>query len=328
MGEDRSARQDRVSQLPRRLRQLSWATWRGVLKRSVKGFLDDNCVDWAAALTYYAVLAVFPSAIVVVALTGLVADTPDAIEAVLDVGRDLAPSGVMAALEEPIRQVASAQGPAKVLFSVGLIGAIWSASSYVGGFTRASNAIYGVPEGRRWFVLRPLQLLITTVALTLLAAIVLGLVVSGPVARVIGDALRIGETPMTVWQIGKWPVLVVLASLVMSMLFWIAPNVQQPRFRWLTVGGLVTLVGSLLVSLGFGLYVANLGSYDVTYGSLGAVIAFLVWLYLINCVVLLGVEVNAEVARGRALQAGRDAEHGPALPPRSPAAPAAERASA
>jgi len=316
--------------LPWRLSQLRWSTWRGVLVRSVKGFFNDNSADWAASLTYYGVLALFPSAIVVVALTGLVADTPATIDTLIGVSRELVPAAVVDGLEGPIRQVATAEGPAKVLVSVGLLGALWSASGYVGAFTRASNAIYGVAEGRRWYVLRPLQLLLTAAALVMLAVMVIGLVVSGPVAEAIGRALRIGDTSLTVWQVTKWPVIVVLASLVLSLLFWIAPNVQQPRFRFLTPGGAVTLIGAVIVSLGFGLYVANFSSYNATYGSLGAIIAFLIWLYLVNCAVLVGVEVNAEVARGRALQAGLDVEIGPALPPRSPVEspqPAEERAS-
>lgn len=275
-----------------------------MLTRSVRSFVEDNCTDWAAALTYYGVLALFPGAIVVVALVSLVADGADAIQAILGLLRDLLPASVMAGIDEPISRVLSERGKAKALLSVGAIGAVWSASGYVGAFTRASNAIYGVAERRKWYVLRPLRLGLTVVSLLLTAVLALGLVVSGPVAYAVGRALRLGTAPVRVWQVGRWPLLVVLAAALLSLLFWIAPNVHQPRLRWLTVGGTVTLVAWFLMSAGFGIYVANFGSYDATYGSLGAVVVFLVWLFLSNCAVMLGVEINAEVARGRESRTG------------------------
>lgn len=283
--------------------------------RAARGFLDDSCTDWAAALTYYGVLALFPSAIVVVALVGVVASTDDAVNTIVGVIRDLAP-GSVDEIRKPIEQVVGQQGSAKVLLSFGLLGAVWSASGYVGAFTRAANAIYGVQETRPFYRLRPVQLLITMASLLLLAIVALGLVVSGPVARAVGEAVNAGGFARTAWMIGRWPVLALVAGFLLSLLGWIAPNVQPPRLRWLTVGGLLTLVVWAALSVGFGVYVANFSSYNVTYGSLGAVVAFLVWLYLSNCAVLLGVEVNAELQRGRRLQAGEPADTGPALPPR------------
>jgi membrane protein len=283
--------------------------------RAARGFLDDSCTDWAAALTYYGVLALFPSAIVVVALVGVVADSRDAVDAILDVFRGLAP-GSVDNLQNPISDVVTQQESARVLLSFGLLGAVWSAAGYVGAFTRAANAIYGVEETRPFYRLRPLQLLITMAALVLLAIVALGLVVSGPVARAVGEAVHAGGAARAAWMIGRWPVLALVAGFLLSLLGWIAPNVQPPRLRWLTVGGLLTLVVWAVLSVGFGVYVANFSSYNVTYGSLGAVVAFLVWLYLSNCTVLLGVEVNAELQRGRRLQAGEKVATGPALPPR------------
>jgi membrane protein len=301
---------------PDRLGQLRWGTWRGVAVRAVRGFMDDDCTDWAAALTYYGVLALFPGAIVVVALVGLVADGDDAVKAILNVFRDLAP-GSVDELEKPINEVVAQRGSATVLLSFGLLGAIWSGSGYVGAFTRATNAVYGVREERPFYLLRPLQLLITLVSLVLLAVVAVGLVVSGPVTEALGDALHAGSVARTAWSIGKWPVLALVAEFLLALLGWIAPNVPRPRLRWLTVGGAVTLVVWVAVSAGFGVYLAHFSSYNVTYGTLGTVVAFLVWLYLSNCAVLLGVEINAELQRGRRLQGGERAETRPALPPRT-----------
>ncbi|HYN96021.1 MAG TPA: YihY/virulence factor BrkB family protein [Pilimelia sp.] len=300
------------------MRQLNWSTWRGVLTRAVTGFVDDNCGDWAAALTYYGVLALFPSAIVIVALARLVSRDTAAFDAIMDIVRDLLPRDAVNSLEEPLRAVVTKQSAGKVLLSFGLIGAVWSASGYIGAFTRASNAIYGVREGRPFYLLRPIQLGLSAIALVLMACVAGALVVSGPVAEAVGSSLGVGDSLITAWTVGKWPVLVLIIATLLTLLYWVAPNVEQPRFRWLTVGGALALVVWLLGSLGFALYVANFGSYDKTYGSLAAVIVFLVWLYLSNCAVMLGVEVNAELQRGRQLQAGAE-DVDPPLPPKKAA---------
>ncbi|WP_428966645.1 YihY/virulence factor BrkB family protein [Micromonospora fluostatini] len=307
--------------VPRRIRQLSWRTWRGVLVRSGQNFLKDNCVDWAAALTYYGVLAVFPSTVVVVALVGLVSDGEQTVDTVLDLAREMGAGSIVGneGFVGVVRGVVDQQSGARALLSFGLLGALWSASGFISSFTRASNTIYGVTEGRPVWKLRPLQMGLAALALVLLALVAVGLIVSGPVADALGDLVGAGGLALTMWNVAKWPVLAMILMALLSLLFWIAPNVRQPRFRWLTPGGVVALLSWGLVTFGFGLYVANFGSYDVTYGSLGAVIAFLVWLFLSNCALMLGVQVNAELQRGRRLQAGEPEPADPPLPPRSPA---------
>ncbi|SCL54611.1 YihY/virulence factor BrkB family protein [Micromonospora chersina] len=309
------------ARIPRRVRQLSWATWRGVLVRAGRNFVKDNCADWAAALTYYGVLALFPSTIVVVALVGLVSDGPRTVDTVIDLAREIGAGSVVGndAFVTVVRNVVEQQGSAKVLLSFGLLGALWSASGFIGAFTRASNAIYGVEEGRPFYRLRPVQIGLAGVSLVLLAVVAVGLIVSGPVTDFVGDRLHAGGLTRTVWTVAKWPLLALVAMTLLSLLFWIAPNVRQPWFRWLTPGGALALLAWVVASFGFGLYVANFGSYDVTYGSLGAVIAFLVWLYLSNCALMLGVQVNAELQRGRMIQAGVAHPDEPVLAPRAPA---------
>lgn len=207
-----------------------------------------------------------------------------------------------------------------MLVSFGLLGALWTSSAYLRSFTRAANVVYDVPEGRPSYKLLPLQLGVTVVGLILTAVVIIALVFSGPVAEAAGDALGVGPAAVAVWDVVKWPVLALIAILVLSLLYWVAPNVRQPRLRWLTVGSVVALLGTAAVSVGFGFYVANFGSYDVTYGTLGAMIVFLVWLFLVNCVVLLGMEINAELQRGRQIQAGQEPDaDSPPLPPRTPA---------
>lgn len=299
------------------LSHLRAATWRGVFVRAAKAYRADRCGDLAAGLTYRGLLSVFPALIVVVALTGLVVTNDEAVDTLVGIVEDVAPAAVADAVAARTREVASGRTAAGVLLSVGVLASLWTATSYLRAFTRAANQIYGVREGRPAYRLVPQQLLLTLVGLVLTAAVLLALVVSGPVARAVGDALGLGSTAVTVWNVLKWPVLVLVAATLVSLLFLVAPNVRQPTFRWLAVGGGVALLTWMLVSLGFGLYLANFSSYDATYGTLGAVIAFLVWMYLGNSALLFGVEVNAELARGRRIQAGQPPEPGePPLPPK------------
>ncbi|MDQ1654274.1 MAG: rane protein [Cryptosporangiaceae bacterium] len=294
--------------------KLTKRSWLGILKRSFKEFSDDNCTDWAAALTYYGIQALFPAVIVLVALVGLVSNGPKTVDTLLNVIKDLGAGSAVAALKGPITEVVNARKAAGFGLVFGLVGALWSASGYVGAFTRASNAIYEVEEGRPIWKLRPQQILVTLGALVAVALVAAGLVVSGPVAQWIGDRLGIGHTAVTVWNIGKWPVLILIVTILISTLYWFAPNVRQPRFRWFTVGGAVALLTWIAASAAFGFYVSNFSSYNKTYGSLGAIIAFLVWLYISNCAILLGAEINAEMERGRELQAGQPAEDSLLLP--------------
>jgi membrane protein len=297
--------------------QLGRQTWLGVAKRAFKEFKDDNVTDWAASLTYYAVLSIFPALIVFVSLLGVFGQGQETVNTLLQIAADLGvPEEVRNTLQQPIEEVVNQRGDAGPLLGIGLLGALWTASGYVGAFIRASNAIYEVEEGRKFYILRPLQIVVTVAAVLLLTIITLMIVSSGNVAQAIGDAIGVGDTVVTVWNIVKWPIIVVIVSLMIAALYHIAPNVKQPRFRWFTLGGLLALVLWVLASLAFGLYVANFGSYNKTYGSLGAVITFLVWLWITNNVILFGAEVNAELERGRELEAGQPAEEDIQLPHR------------
>jgi membrane protein len=293
---------------------LTKPTWLGVIKRSFKEFSDDNCTDWAAALTYYGIQALFPAIVVLLALVGLVSDGPKTVTALLGIVKDLGAGSAVSVLEGPINDIVNARSAAGFGLVLGLLGALWSASGYIGAFTRASNSIYEVEEGRPIWKLRPQQIAVTLGALVAVALVAGGLVISGPVAQWIGDKVGIGHAAVTAWEIGKWPVLLLIVTLLISVLYWFAPNVKQPRFRWFTVGGAVALLVWIAASAAFGFYVSNFSSYNKTYGSLGAIIAFLVWLYISNCAILLGAEVNAEMERGRELQAGQPAQDTLQLP--------------
>jgi membrane protein len=285
-----------------------------VLKRTFKEFKADNITDWAAALTYYGVLALFPAIIALVSIIGLVG--PSATQPLLDNLGALAPGPANDIISGAVKQVASGRGTAGFAFILGLVGALWSASGYVGAFARASNAIYEVREGRPFWKLRPIQIVITTVMILLLAACAIAVFVTGPVARQVGNVVGAGSTAVTIWDIAKWPVIAFAVVTMISILYWAAPNVKQPGFRWITVGGVVALVLWVVASAAFAFYVANFSSYNKTYGALGGVVAFLVWLWITNIAVLFGAEVNAELERGRELERGEPAEDELQLEPR------------
>jgi membrane protein len=287
-----------------------------VLRRTIRGFKDDNLTDWAAALTYYAVLSVFPALIVLVALLGVFGHANTTNTLLQIVGR-LGPPSAIQTFRGPIESVIKNKGGAGALLGVGLLGALWSASGYIGAFMRASNAIYDVGD-RRFIRKAPLQVAITILMVLLLAVVMLAIVLTGPLAAAVGKALNLQSIVVTVWSIAKWPVLLILVVTMISILYYVAPNVRQPSFRWITPGGLVAMVFWILASVAFALYVANFSSYNKTYGSLGAVIVFLLWIYISNNALLLGLEFNAERERERELQEGLPAEEELQLPPRDP----------
>ncbi len=292
-------------------------SWWGVLKRTVTEFKDDNCTDWAAALTYYGVLSLFPALIALTSVVGLVGDPQKTTDALLGIVDRLGPATAVETFGKTIREVVGQQQTAGLVLILGLLGALWSASGYIGAFARAANAIYEVEEGRPFWKLRPLQIVVTLVSVILVALVAVSLVVSGPLARAVGDAVGAGDLTVTLWNYLKWPVLALIVSTMISLLYYAMPNVEQPKFQWFTMGGVLAVVVWVIASAAFAFYVANFGSYNKTYGSLGAVVIFLVWLWLSNLAILFGAEFNAELERGRELQAGMtEAEETIQLPPR------------
>jgi membrane protein len=291
-----------------------------VLRRTVTEFRDDQLTDRAAALTYYAVLSLFPALIALVSIVGLFGDPQATTDSLSEIVESVGPESAASTFQGPIEQVTSNRGTAGVLLIVGIATAIWTASGYVGAFGRAANAIYEVEEGRPFWKLRPLQLAITLAMVVLLALVLVALVVTGPLASAVGDAIGAGDTVVTVWNIAKWPLLVIVVIGMFGVLYYLSPNVKLRGPRWITPGSVVALVIWIAASAAFALYVANFGSYDKTYGTLGGVVSFLVWLWIGNLAVLFGVELNAELERERELQEGvSGAEESIQLPPRDPA---------
>ena len=267
-------------------------------------FRNDDLTDWAAALTYYSVLSLFPSVIVLIAILGLAGQYPETSDALLRIVGEVGPSSAVDTFRGPIEDVVKAKGGAGALLGFGLLGAIWSASGYTGAFFRAANVVYETREGRPFWKLRPLQVVVTVVMTLLLALVAIAIVVTGRLAQAVGDVIGLGSGTVAVWNWSKWPVLLVILAAMIAALYYTAPNVKQPALRWVTPGSAIALMTWILASGAFGIYVSQFGSYNKTYGTLGGVIVFLTWLWVSNLALLFGLEFDAELERSRELAAG------------------------
>jgi membrane protein len=294
---------------------VSRPSWQYIAKKTLREFTKDQCPDLAAALTYYAVLSLFPALLALVSLLGIFGDAEKTTAALLEIVRSIAPASTVETISGPVSELAGSPAAGLTLV-IGLATALWSASGYVGAFGRAMNRIYEVDEGRRFVKLRGTMLAVTLLAVVIVALLAGMLVLSGPVAEAVGGAIGLSGEFLTVWNIAKWPVIVALVIVIIAVLYYATPNVKQPKFRWMSVGSLISLVVFILASLGFAFYVANFGNYNKTYGALGGVIIMLLWLWILNMSLLFGAEFDAEMERGRQLQAGIEAEETIQLPPR------------
>jgi membrane protein len=297
---------------------------KGVLRRTISEFNADNLTDWAAALTYYGVLSVFPGLLAMVSVLGLLGQS--ATGPLIDGLSSVAPGAVGDILTDSLNSLSDSPGSASVLVIVGVLGAIWTASGYVGAFMRAANAVYDIPEGRPMWKTLPIRLA-TTIAIGVLLALS-GMIVifTGKLAELAGNAIGLGGTAVTVWGIAKWPVLLLLVALTFALLYWASPNARLHGFAKVIPGGLLAVVLWIVASVGFAVYVANFASYNKTYGTLGGIIVFFVWLWISNLALLFGAEFNAELQRGRAVAAGKPETAEPfvelrddrAVPPQGP----------
>jgi len=300
--------------------ELATGRWWAATKRVVKRYGEDDLGDRAAALTYYSVLSLFPALVALVSLVGLFGEHPRTTNALLEIVADIGPESATETYRGTVQTVVENNSGAGVALVLGLAVAAYGASAYIGAFARASNAIYETSEGRPFWKLRPLQVLLALAMVLMLALVGLAVALTGPIAKAVAQPLGLGDTALTIWSVAKWPVLLLAVALMFSVLYYTAPNVRQRRFRWVTPGGLLALALWLTASAGFAFYVANFGSYNKTYGSLAGVVMLLLWLWITNIALLLGAGLNAELERQRELSAGVEgADEEIQLPPRQAA---------
>jgi membrane protein len=297
---------------------LKKRSWKDTLKRTFTEFKEDNLTDWSAALTYYAVLSLFPALIALLSIVGLVTDPATITRVLTDTISAVGPASAVETFKGPIEDISANQSEAGLGLIIGLAGALWTASGYVGAFMRASNSIYEIEEGRPFWKLRPLQIFVTLILVLMMALVFLGLLVSGPLAEAVGGAVGLTDTAVTIFQIAKWPVLLIVVMVMLAILYYAAPNAKLPGFKWISPGSIIAVLVWIVASALFAFYVANFGSYNKTYGTLGGVVTFLVWMWITNLAVLFGAELNAELERSRELEAGEPAEEEIQLEPRDP----------
>jgi membrane protein len=286
--------------------------WPQILKRTLKQFSEDQLTTWAAALTYFGILSLFPMLLAFVSILGVIG--PSATQPLLDNLSTVAPGPAKQILTNALKSLQANQGGSTIALVIGLVIAIWSASGYIGAFMDAANNVWDVPEGRPIWKKIPVRLGVTVVLLLMLTVTALAVVFTGPLAQKVGDIIGLGSTFVSVWDIAKWPVLLLIVSLMITLLYWAAPNVKQPGVPWISPGGVLAVILWILASALFALYVANFSSYNKTYGSLGGVIVFLTWLWITNIIILLGAEFNSEMERSRAIRAGHPPDKEPYLP--------------
>ena len=274
------------------------------LKRTALEFQEDNLSDWAATLTYYGLLALFPALIALVSIIGLVADPESTTDTLTDIVNEVGPDTAVETFAGPIEQVTQSRSTAGFALIAGTLVALWSASSYLGAFIRASNVIYETREGRPFWKLRPLQIVMTLVILVLLAVMALGVVLTGPIVSAVAEPIGVSDTVVSIWNIAKWGLIALLFVLMIGLLYYASPNVKQRGLKWITPGGIFALIAWLVASGGFALYVSQFGSYNKTYGSLAGVVVVLVWMWITNLAILFGHELNAERERDVQLEEG------------------------
>ena len=274
------------------------------LKRTATEFQEDNLTDWAAALTYYGLLSLFPALIALVAIVGLFGDPKSTTRTITDMVTSIGPKSAAQTFADPIRSITSNRAGAGIALIVGLAVALWSASGYVGAFMRASHIIYETPEGRPFWKLRPLQIAVTLAMILMMVIVALGLVLTGPIVKAVAEPIGLSSTATTIWDIAKWPVLAAIFITMISLLYYASPNVKLRGFRWVTPGSVFALVAWVIASAAFAFYVANFGSYNKTYGALGGLIVLLMWFWITNLAILFGHQLNAERERSLEIEEG------------------------
>jgi len=274
------------------------------LKRTLTEFQEDNLSDWAAALTYYGLLSLFPALIAMVSLIGIFGDPQTTTQKLTEIITEIGPSSGAETFEGPIKSITENQSAAGFAFVFGLAAALWSASGYVGAFTRASNIIYETPEGRPFWKLRPLQIGVTLAMIIMMALLAVGLVLTGPVVEAIANPIGLSSTAVDVWNIAKWPVMAAIFIVMVNLLYYSTPNVKLRGFKWVTPGAILSIVVWAIASALFAFYVANFGSYDKTYGTLGGLVVLLLWFWITNLAILFGHQMNAERERSTEIEEG------------------------
>jgi membrane protein len=270
-----------------------------IAKRSVLAFYEDQGTHHAAALTYYALMSLFPTLLLAVSLLGILGEYPNTYNAIVDHLRGVVPATTLAPLNDAVRAALKDKGTATVSLVIAAVTALYGATGYLEAARRALNVVFEADVGRS-FVRRKLTDIVSTLALLALVLATLLLMFAG--GGIAEEAL--GSTAASVWRVVRWPGAFAIALLVFSLIYYVTPDVRHRAFRWITPGAVVGVGVWLAASAAFSTYLANFKSFNVTYGSFAAAIILLVWLWLTNVALFFGGEVNAEIERVKEIDEG------------------------
>ena len=277
--------------------------WR-VIKRTVIAFYDNQMTHHAAALTYYGLMSLFPALLVAVSLLGLLGQYPETYDAIIGAIREVSPDATIDTFDSALRTALEHKGSAAVAFVVGLLVALYGTTGVLEAARRALNVAFEVENGRS-FLQRKATDIVSSVVLMVLVLITLVLVfVGGGFAEAVFDLIGLGSTAEEVWAVARWPAAVATAMLVFSWVYYVTPDVEQRSFRWVTPGAAVGVAIWMLASAAFAFYLANLNDLNATYGSFGAALVLIFWLWLSNVAMLFGAQLNAEIERQQQLAEG------------------------
>jgi membrane protein len=273
-------------------------TW-SVAKRTVVSFYDDQGTHHAGALTYYALMSLFPLLLLALSLLGLLGEYPGTYNSIIHYLRGVVPATTLAPLNEALRAALKSRGTAFASLVVAVIVALYGATGYLEAARRTLNVVFEVDRGRSFLRRKLTDIASTVVLLTLILVTVVLMFAGAGVAQGL-----FGRGAAAAWRIGRWPAALLTALLVFSFVYYVTPDVEQRAFRWITPGAVAGVTVWVLASAAFSEFVAHFSSFNVTYGSFAAAIILLVWLWLTNVALVFGAEVNAEIEREKELAEG------------------------
>jgi membrane protein len=269
------------------------------VKRSVVSFYDDQGTHHAAALTYYALMSLFPTLLLAVSLLGLLGEFPATYEAIISHLRKVVPATTLAPLDTAVRAALKSKGTAAAGLVLAVVTALYGTTGYLEAARRALNVVFDARRGRRFVRRKLIDIASTFVLLMLVLTTLLLMFAGGGIADEV-----LGSEAASVWRIARWPGAFAGALLAFSFIYYVTPDVRHHGFRWIAPGALAGVALWLAASAAFSSYLANFKSFNVTYGTFAAAIILLVWLWLTNVALLFGAEVNAEIERDRQIAEG------------------------
>jgi membrane protein len=278
---------------------------RAVLGRSLKAFYDDQMTHHAAALTYYALMSLFPAVLLALSLLGIIGQYPETYNAIVHYLRDVAPTSVVDPVDRSLRAALQSKGTATTTLVIGIVVAFYGMTGALEAARRALNVVFELEgTGRSFLRRKSIDVLLALVLMVLVLASLVMVFVGGRLGRDLLGFVGLGSTGADIWSVARWPGAVLVAMLVFALIYYVTPDVKPRGFRWITPGAGVGVVLWLLASVALSQYVSRVGDVGALYGTFTAAILLVAWLWLTNVALLYGAELNAEIERQKELAEG------------------------